>query len=120
MKKTIRGSNITLTDAISDYTEKRLDAIRKYIKEAQLESVHLDIDLGKTTHHHRSGDIFRAEVNVKIGQNHYRAEATTSDLYAAIDEVRDEIVAELRARKSKTYSLVRKGRRAIKELLRRA
>ncbi len=46
------------------------------------------------------------------------ASAEETDLYKAIDMVRDEILREVRADKSKKISLVRRGGAKIKDMLR--
>lgn len=102
-----------LTEALKDYAEKRLTSITKF---GTLASI--DVELGKTTHHHRNGDIFIASVNVETSLGKmYHADAEKPDLYEAIDIVRDEIAREMRSAKGKEQSLFRRGAQRIKNML---
>ena len=114
MTVSIKSTNITLTPALKDYTEKRLGAITKYTGG----SAAITAEIGKTTEHHKSGDIFRAEVNVvtPLGKQ-YRAESEKADLYEAIDDVRTEIIRELSSAKDKNSTLFKRGAQKIKNLL---
>jgi len=116
MSITIKTTLIELTPALSDYTEKRLGSITKYTEG----DPQIAVEIGKTTMHHRNGDVFRAEVNVTtaLGKQ-YRAVSEKTDLYEAIDDVRTEIVRELKAGKSKYQTLFRRGAQKIKNLTKR-
>ena len=115
MSITIKTTLIELTPALADYTEKRLTTIKKYTEGDPA----IAVEIGKTTMHHRNGEIFRAEVNVvtALGKQH-RAVSEKKDLYEAIDDVRAEIVRELKGAKSKTRTLFRRGSQKIKNLVR--
>ncbi len=103
-----------LTPALTDYTEKRLGTITKYTEGNPL----IAVEIGKTTMHHRHGEVFRAEVNVvtTLGKQ-YRAVSEKVDLYEAIDDIRTEIIREIKAGKSKTQTLFRRGSQKIKSLV---
>lgn len=114
MKINIKATNIELTEAIRDYALKRFSKLEKFLGD---KDTVLSIELGKTSDHHKSGDIFRAEVRLSgAGLNHYMARES-SDLYASIDEVENEIVQEVTKDKSKKRELVRRGQRAIKNMI---
>lgn len=66
----------------------------------------------------QSGEVHRVEANLWLHGTLYRADATELSFEAAIDEVRDELDKELRRANDKRHSLVRRGGRAIKDLLR--
>lgn len=113
MTITIKATNIELTPALRDYAEKRLAGLEKY---GPLNLV--EVELGKTTNHHRSGEIFRAEVMVTtaLGKIH-RADTERTDLYEAIDVLRDESMRVLRSAKGRDTSLFRRGAQKIKRIL---
>lgn len=111
----IKNTNITLTPAISDYIEKRLDKIKRIIGEDP--SLQCDVELGRTTEHHHKGDIFRAEIHiVGSGKNLY-ASSQKEDLYAAIDKVQDDILRELKTDKEKKISFIRRGGARVKAIV---
>jgi len=112
----IKATKMELTPAISDYATKRLGMLDKFVKRSDT-SAFATIEVGKTTRHHLQGDFFFAEINVHIAGKDLRAVAEKDDLYAAIDEAKDEIVRELTHHKDKQQTLVRRGGVAIKNIL---
>ncbi len=58
MNINIKTTNITLTDSISDYTSKRLEAVKQLL--ANDSTIRCDVELGKTSAHHKNGDISRS------------------------------------------------------------
>ena len=112
----VRATNLDLTDAISTYVEKRVRALEKFIDPKDTSAI-MDVEVGKTTKHHQRGDVFRAEFNFSIGGKSFRAVANQADLYAAIDEVKDEMAREIRSSRSKEKTLFKRGKAAIKDLL---
>ena len=118
MKKKIKTTNISLSQDIEDYLDKRLQAIEKLIDPLN-PTLLAEIEIGKTTQHHQSGDILRAELNLTIDGESIRAVSEKSDLLSAIDEMKDEIINELRSYKGKRQSLIKRSGAKIKALLRR-
>jgi len=113
----IKATNIALTPDISDYLDKRLKSFEKYI-DPEDTSVLLSVEVGKTTDHHQSGDIFRAEINLHISGGDFRAVSEQGTLYNAIDEAKEEMTRELRRHKRKRLHLMRRGGAKIKEFMR--
>jgi ribosomal subunit interface protein len=114
MKINVKTTNITLTPSISDYIEKKLAMLEKFFEGRE---VLISMEVGKTTKHHRSGDFFRAEIHLTAGSEDYYSVSETSDLYASIDEVKDEIVQIITSKRNKSMSLVRRGGAQIKNIL---
>lgn len=106
-----------ITDAIRNHVVERVLQIEKYINPNDT-SVIADIEIGKTTNHHKSGDIFRAEINLHIAGADLRAESETEDLYLSVNEVRDEIIRQIRKTKEKHTDQTRRGGHRLKKLLR--
>lgn len=105
-----------ITSAIGDYLNKKLEHINKFI-DPNDESAICDIELGKTTKHHNKGDLFRAEINLHIKGKNLRAVSETDDLYASIDEIKDEMTRELLSNKDRKVSLIKRGGAKIKNVL---
>ena len=60
------------------------------------------VEVERTSRHHQSGDVFRAEAQVKLpGTSGIRAEARESDLHLAIDKVKDDLQRQLKRYKTK-------------------
>lgn len=115
MKINTKATNITITPAIADYIDKKISMLQKFLKSA--EEVLVNVEVGKTTKHHKSGDVFKAEIHLLAGGEDYYAVVETNDLYAAIDKVKDEVAHELTSKKKKTLRLLRKSGAKIKNLL---
>jgi len=116
MRINIKGTGISLTPAISEYVEKKINMIQKFLGDGN--EILVNVEVGKTTKHHKSGDFFRAEIRVTANGQTYYAVSETEDLYASIDEVKDEIVHEMTSKRKKAMRLFRRGGAKIKELLR--
>jgi ribosomal subunit interface protein len=111
----IKATNLELTPAIRSYIEKRAASFEK---NTQTEEARLEVEVGKMSEHHKSGDVYRAEMHLYLGKQRFYVTAETSDLYAAIDKVRDELVREMRSDKAKRVHLLRRGGQKIKDIIR--
>jgi ribosomal subunit interface protein len=117
IKKTLKGTGIDLSDAITASVDKVVASIDKYVDPSDTSAL-VDIEVGKTTNHHRSGEIFRAEINFHSRIGSLRAEAEKEDLYVALTAAKDEIVESLRSKKSKRTDFVRRSGIKLKNMLR--
>ena len=86
----IKASDLELTPAITAYVERKLEHLDKFLSSVG-EPKQAFVEVEKTTRHHKSGDIFRCEVMIKLPGKTLRAESNDTDLYAAIDAVRDAL-----------------------------
>lgn len=110
-----KATNITLTPAITEYVDKKVGMLEKFFR--GMDDVLVNVEVGKTTRHHKSGDIFKAEIHISANGQEYYAVTETEDLYAAIDMVKDDIVRELTSKRKKAIRLFRKGGAKLKNLL---
>ena len=89
----IQAMVIGLTDAIRAQVEKKIQSLAKY---AKVDAANVDVEVGKTTGHHHKGQIFFCEAHVRApGVAVIRTREEDEDLYAAIDEVHDELKRQL-------------------------
>ncbi len=116
IKKILKGTGLELTPAIEASVDKIVEALDKLVDPTDTSAI-ADIEVAKTTNHHRSGDIFRAEINFHSRLGNIRVEAERSDLYVALTEVKDEIVETLRSKKSKKVDFIRKSGLKLKNML---
>lgn len=115
IKKHVKATGIELTPAISGYLEKKISGLEKFVK--KVENAIARIEVGRTTKHHNKGEIFRAEINFEYGDHKFRAEAESTDLYKAIDKVKEEMVSEITKATRKTRKLLKTGKQEIKKIL---
>jgi len=117
MKIQIKGTNTYITDETSDYLHKKIDMLEKFVDPNDT-SVLCEVEIGRTTNHHKSGDIFRTEINLRQDGKHFRAVAEEESVLASIDFAKDEMSVELSNYKNKKITLIRRGGAAIKNMLR--
>ncbi|MES2213915.1 MAG: ribosome-associated translation inhibitor RaiA [Patescibacteria group bacterium] len=112
----IKATGIELTGAISDYVYKKIGAVEKYM--GPRTAVDVFVEVGKPSAHHKSGDVFRAEVRM-VGEGlNLVATKESDDLYKAIDLVENEVKRELSTEKGKSMAMLRRGQRAVKDMMR--
>ena len=111
----IKATNMDLTPAIEEYVNNRLDRIEKFIKEG--ESANIYVEVGKTTHHHKKGDLYKAEFNIEIAGRKFFTESEKEDLYSAIDDAKEEIVKIIINKKDKTETLFKRGASSVKKMM---
>ena len=117
MHTNVKTTDIKLTPEISEYVDKRLRALDKLIDSEDTTAM-CDIEIGRISTHHRKGNIFRAEIQVSIKGNRFRAVAEKETLYGAIDAAKSEAVRELRRHKQKQSRLFKKGGTKLKDSVR--
>ncbi|OHA92155.1 MAG: ribosomal subunit interface protein [Candidatus Zambryskibacteria bacterium RIFCSPLOWO2_02_FULL_51_21] len=115
MKINIKATGIELTPAISEYVNKKVGALEKYVKNADAVA---SVEVGRSTQHHKTGEVFMAEVHLTGAGLDLYAVAEHSDLYAAIDLVKDEVKETLLQEKGRRETLLRRGARKVKDLAR--
>src|SRR3989344_3322819 len=116
MRLNLKATNMSLNEDIRSYLEKRLSNLGKLI-DMDDPAVLIDVELGRSTKHHQSGDIFFAEINIHRGKETFRSVSHRPDIQSAIDNMRDDIAGELSSRKGKEISLSRRGGQLAKALL---
>ena len=111
MNINIKGTKIDLTPAIKNYVQEKMDMLEKYLGDTKVINASFEVEL--TTHHHQKGEIFRAEANLKLPGDFIRVEKTESDLYKAIDKVKDHLHMVITKHKEKKIKSERRGQEKI-------
>ena len=111
----VKTTNVTLSQALSDYVNKCLSRVSKIVSSDS--TVQCDVELARTSKHHQKGDVFMAEIHI-VGEGiDAYASVERKDLNLAIGDMRDEIVRKLKAGKSKHLSYVRRGGAKVKAMI---
>ncbi len=110
-----KTNNLDVDEFLRALCEKKLETLQKFFQEHQEVSADIEFQLEGASN---SGKQYKIEVNLTIDGQLYRAEATEESFEQAIDEVRNELDKELRRDKRKRTSLMKRGGRALKNLLR--
>jgi putative sigma-54 modulation protein len=108
MHISIKATHFDLTPSIKEYAEEKVGNLVKYI-----EALEAKIELERDRHH-KSGDVFRAEVSLIVGGKHMWADATAEDMYAAVDLVIPKIKEQISKFKDKRSTLQKRGARSAK------
>ncbi|MEK7532715.1 MAG: ribosome-associated translation inhibitor RaiA [Patescibacteria group bacterium] len=90
----IQSIGIELTAAIRARAEEKVRMLEKFMHAGG--AVEADVEVGRTTAHHHKGQVFFCEIHLRIpGEGNIRSREEHEDLYAAIDEVQDELQRQL-------------------------
>ncbi|KKR29798.1 MAG: ribosomal subunit interface protein [Candidatus Zambryskibacteria bacterium RIFCSPHIGHO2_02_FULL_39_16] len=125
MRINIKATGIELTPAISSYVNKKIYPIEKYLPvhtrqedtDVSSSDIVVQVEVEKITQHHKTGNVFRAEVHITgVGLDVY-ADSQQADLYAAIDVVKDEVLHNLVQLKGKRETLSRKSAQMVKDVM---
>jgi len=95
----IKSTRLELTPAIHEYLQTKMDMIEKYLGEIKM--INCDVEIEKAVGGQHKGEIFRAEVNLQVPGKLLRVEKTESDLYKAIDKVKDHLELVIKKHKEK-------------------
>lgn len=90
----IRGENIEVTQALREYTEKKVSKIERYFDEIEEVDAHVNL----RTYSDKSAKV---EVTVPLPNVVLRAEETSQDMYGSIDLVADKLERQIRKYKTK-------------------
>lgn len=110
MQVIINGKGIDLTDAIKDYTEKKISGLDKFYDKI----IRADVTVGVENHHHLKGKVFVCECKLEVPGKDLFASKSEKTLYKAIDKVRDYLEAELMKRKETSERKDKKDRRLVR------
>ncbi len=93
MKLDIRGKNIEVTDALKDYTTKRLSKLEKYFEDVKEAQVALSVD----------SEGHKVEVTIPMNGMILRGEEATDNMYSSIDLVEEKLEKQINKYRTKLY-----------------
>ncbi|MFA6476046.1 MAG: ribosome-associated translation inhibitor RaiA [Candidatus Paceibacterota bacterium] len=117
MRINIKASGIELTPALSSYVNDKVAMLDKLLINDP--AAYADVEIGKRTNHHKTGEWFFGEINLHTAGKIIRHVEEKDDLYAAIDKVKDGLAEDISTSEKKKNTLFKRGSRAIKNLFRR-
>ena len=103
MKIDIEATDFELTESLRDYIEEKIGKLGKFLKSFDEGSVSARVEVGRVSKHHKSGDVYRAEANVRFPGGLIRAEHVGDDVRVAINKVKDKLKREIKERKRTAY-----------------
>lgn len=97
MKINIKATNLKLTPAIREYIEIKIGSLERFLKRFESQGeLEVFVEIARTTRHHKSGNVFYAEVNLPLPKKILRAEHSDWDIRVAIDKVKDKLQREIK------------------------
>jgi len=121
----IKATNIELTEELSQWVEEKVGDLKKPLGKFGEDSfdkgkdkIEVWVEIGRTSRHHKKGDIYRAEIQLYLPKKHLRAVSKSIDLRAAVIEARDELDREIRKYKGRRIARARKWARKAKQTAR--
>lgn len=115
MSISIKSTKLTLGPEVKAYALKKMEAVEKFTKGKK--AVKIEIELAKKTHS-KKGDVFYAEINLAVEGKFFRATSEGETIEAAIDDMKDEILRELRKEKTRRTEVARRKEGRVKRALR--
>lgn len=107
MKLDILYKNITSDEPLKFFVNDKIGGLEKFIGAGPIEA---RVEIGLPSKHHRSGRIYYAEVNLKVGGKLLRATCQHEDLRNAIVDAKNELQRQLKKFKDKKRNLSRQPR----------
>ncbi|SRR6266481_4872739 len=102
MKINITGNQLDLTPSLTTYIEEKLGALHRLVQHFDAQgSAELRVEVSRTTHHHRKGDVFKAAGDLTLPEKVIRAEAEAEDIRMAIDMLKDKLYTEIEKNKER-------------------
>lgn len=108
MKLIIEAIGMSLTPSLRIDIEQKLGHIEKYLRET--EEVELRVEVGRSSTHHKKGDVYYADANLKLFGSLLRATATNKDMHLAIDGVRHILERQVTQYKDKKITSHRRNK----------
>ncbi len=113
MKITTKTTGLDLTPSLRTYIETKLGALAKFVKRFdETGQAELWVEVARTTRHHRHGDVFSAEADLRLPKKVLRAEEEGEDVRAAIDLLQRKLHLEIEKYKTRFASKPTKRSRA--------
>jgi len=110
MKISIKESHIEVTPEVMRGVRAKLLKLGPWLRKLGT-AVRVEVELEKTTKHHRKGMIYRAEINLTVPKKLLRAEAYGEEILVAMEKAYKEVEREIEKYKmSKEEKSYREGR----------
>ncbi|MEK7658059.1 MAG: ribosome-associated translation inhibitor RaiA [Patescibacteria group bacterium] len=116
MKIIIKATKLVLDPTIREYIETKIGSLNRFIKRFEDKSdIKTEVEIARTTRHHRHGNVFYAEVNLYLPKKILRAEHSDWDIRVAIDKVKDKLQQEIEKYKGIKRGITRKKNVELRE-----
>ena len=105
MNINIKATQVDLTPALREYIEEKMESIEKLVTRWDATgTVEAHIQVARTSRHHLKGEVFLAEIDLRLPHEKLHAEAIDADMRAAIDQMKDMLHRDLERFKDREVS----------------
>lgn len=102
MKINLQKTNNLVSPAVEAYLEEHLMPLGKFLQHFEGKGeAELLLEVSRTTHHHKKGEVFFVAADLRLPGQVLRAEESAEDIHAAIDIVKDKLHAEIEKYRTK-------------------
>lgn len=123
MKIITKAKNLELTAAIEKFIDEKISSLKKFINILKREDelgktlAEVFVEVEKETEHHKKGQIFSCQLEVKLPGKSLVAKSDSDDLYKAIINAKKELEEEIKKYKVKKIDRNRRQQRKSKKEL---
>ena len=103
----IKATKLELSEEIKVYVQKKMNMLERYLGRIQVLNCHVEV--GLSVGGQKSGEIYRAEVNLDLPGELLRVERTATDIFKAVDKVKEHLIDKIIKYKEKKIDRKRKG-----------
>ena len=111
-----KGADVT--QDVKDYAEQKAQMLTKYLSD-RVQDARVDVEFSEDSKH-ISGEVYRVDMVVVAPALDMHAVGHGETMQSAIDMAKDDLARRLRRKKRKDTSMLRKGGRILKRVLRRS
>lgn len=112
-----KTNDVVLADDVRGLVEEKLGAVRKLLAHHDDANISCEVILTHDTKH-QTGTVYRTDLTVLAGSERTHAVGHGETLQSAIDMAKDELVERMRREKGKHETLLRRGSRMVKKMMR--
>lgn len=114
MNYNIKGANVTITNELRAYIEKRLQHAEKFLRGDPNAYADVELEFAES----ERGQKYRAEITLMHDGEMYRSSKQGDSMHAAIDMAGEDVARELARMKKKKIHLLRHSAGRVKDFLR--
>jgi ribosomal subunit interface protein len=108
----IFSNDIKITQEISDYIEKKMSSLDKFLNN---DNDKASVRIEKVSKGHNSGNVFKVDISISTPKKNFGAGVKNEDLFLAISEVKSEVEKKIINYKEKKIDILRASARQLKK-----
>lgn len=95
MRINIQAPSLELTPSLTQFIESKIGGLGKFLKKLNPENILVEVDLGRSTRHHRHGKVYHVDVNLILPGGTLRAAHDDEDIRKAVVAVKEKLQREI-------------------------